>query len=74
MSQISELALESIKLADGELDEEDSDSLLSLAGILESDLIDISDQHDFYIGQGIAEALTTDRHFEQAGFIRLLSP
>ncbi len=58
MSQILELALESIKLADGELDEEDRDPLLFLAGTLESDLVDIGDQHDFYIGQGIADTLT----------------
>ena len=64
MSQISELALESIKLADGEIDKENSDPLLSLAGTLESDLVNIDDQHDFHIGQGIAEALTRDRHFE----------
>jgi predicted nucleic acid-binding protein len=25
-------------------------------------------------GRGIREALTTDRHFEQAGFVRLLQP
>ena len=52
---------ESIELADGESNKEDSDPLLSLAGTLESDLTNIGEQHDFYIGQTLLTKLRREK-------------
>ena len=58
----------------------DFDPLESLIGVFHSQVTDWADRHDEYLGNammvmrqlGIADALTTDHHFEQAGFVRLL--
>ncbi len=46
---------------------------------IETGISDLAEQHDHYIHgtpkrwENITEAFTTDKHFEQAGFIRLLT-
>lgn len=57
-----------------------ADPIESLIGAFHSQVTDWADWHDEYLGNammvmrqlGIADALTTDHHFEQAGFVRLL--
>ena len=43
--------------------------LLQIAGMFAIDELDWADKHDTYLA---TEALTTDHHFTQAGFMRLL--
>jgi hypothetical protein len=42
------------------LQENDSDSLLRLAGVLDSALADIDERHDYYLGRRIEEKMKPD--------------
>lgn len=45
-----------------------SDPVVPFIGTIRSEVPDWAERHDDYIGQ----VLASDRHFEQAGFVRLL--